>query len=376
MHRLVKNMLFVFLCSLPFPLLAQENKLTRHAKSAPAELHTNLPALVEYLIEPADTERNKAYVLYSWLIQYLEYDYDASRMDRRLNRNLGGILRRKKGVCFDYAVLFERMCQLAGLTCYRVDGYADPQLSPRLLTDAPNHSWNAVQLDHEWYLLDPTWGNVQDELSRQYQTTYFLTPPEVFILNHLPANPAWQLLPCPVTPAVFSKGPAGINTYLRQKPCKVEVPFSLSHFLSLLPEEQALLSAKAASQAHPTKDNQKYYAQALTDWAVFLSKRADSLLVQDQMTAFVQQQEKALASLEQAFALSSLHDWQIAFYAELQINLAVAISRLPGEQADIARARDLLQSALQLLTTLPEDNYYRSYAEQQCVDYLEILERY
>ena len=103
-------------------LSAQYRTIDRHAAKAPDSLSRNLPALVDYLCEPAQTETEKARSLYTWILQNLTYDDAASEQQRRINRSIGDILQRRRGICFDYSKLYEAMCRQAGLKCWSVSG--------------------------------------------------------------------------------------------------------------------------------------------------------------------------------------------------------------------------------------------------------------
>jgi transglutaminase/protease-like cytokinesis protein 3 len=67
----------------------------------------------------------------------------------------------------------------------------------------PNHAWNAVRIEGQWRLLDSTWGagylSPAGEFVRAFNAHYFLTPPELFIYDHLPEDPQWQLLDPPIS---------------------------------------------------------------------------------------------------------------------------------------------------------------------------------
>ena len=63
----------------------------------------------------------------------------------------------------------------------------------------PNHEWNAVLLGGHWYLSDVCWSAGYLQQASQtfvFKLTdhYYLTDPEVFVLDHLPIDDTWQLL--------------------------------------------------------------------------------------------------------------------------------------------------------------------------------------
>ena len=361
---------FLYLISLllSLPLLAQSNELGKHARKAPSSLSYNLPALTEYLIKPTTNDQEKAYVLFVWLENYLQYDNIAKVLDRRINRSVGDILRRKKGICFDYAILYERLCYFSGLECKRVDGYAFTDLKQRTLPETPNHSWNAVLIDSTWCLLDPSWGFIEDEWAHMYKEDYFLPSPELFILNHLPANPIWQLTSHCISKDLFEKGAISISNALDNGSIKC-LTDSLQWYLDLSEDEQSLAEAKMSYEHHPTNGNKRFYSHALIDYAVVLEKKTDELAEIDSLEAFIELQQEAIELCEKAALLSSLQEWQVSFYAGLLINLAVAESR----ESAIKTAIKHLEKAQEVLQNLPENDYYRQYAEKQCQQFLEIL---
>jgi hypothetical protein len=365
--------LFVLFLS-PIEGLSQSNQLKQRAENTPENLNKNIPALVKYLMEEIQSEQDKAYVLFVWLTNYLEYDHQAINIDRRINRSIYDILNRKKGICFDYATLYQRLCEEADIVCYRVDGYAFGQLGPRSLPSTPNHSWNAIFINNEWHLLDPTWGFVTDELAVKHQTNYFLTPPELFILNHLPANPIWQLLDCIISKEAFEKGTASIQRAIDSSKECISFSDSLSVFSKQSFIEQRLWEAEATWRFHPSADNRRFYAQVVFDYGVAISERADSLLMSGQLNEFVQLQKEAIDYCFMTDSLTTLQDWQTEFLAGLFINTAVGLSQMEeATTATISEAIKYLQDAKVLLLQLPEESYYRQYAGEQVEQFLEIL---
>ena len=362
-------------------LSAQYRAIDRHAAKAPDSLSRNLPALVDYLCEPAQTETEKARSLYTWILQNLTYDDAASEQQRRINRSIGDILQRRRGICFDYSKLYEAMCRQAGLKCWSVSGYSRPKLEAPGPIPSPNHSWNAIRLDGQWKLLDPTWAdaNSQDELMARYGADYFLTPPSLFVFNHLPAVPMWQLLDCPLDSTWFFLGAES----LRIDTIMASFAFrdSIESFFRLPEAEQRLWEANATYRFYPTNANREQWAQALIDFAVELDKGTEALQTTDSLEALIGLQAEMLHYCEQAAALTALRDWQIEFFAGLLLNQAVAYNQRPNrsksrslELNNLQTAKGFLLRAREWLDMLPTDNYYRQYAEKRCVEYLEVVE--
>ena len=75
-----------------------------------------------------------------------------------------------------------------------------------------NHSWNAVYIDGEWRFIDCTWGSgylaQNGKFHRQFDEFWFLTDPEIFIYDHFPIHPIWQLLEEPIDIEEFNHKPS------------------------------------------------------------------------------------------------------------------------------------------------------------------------
>ncbi|CAF5046521.1 unnamed protein product, partial [Rotaria socialis] len=87
-----------------------------------------------------------------------------------------------------------------GMPCEKVSGYAKGY-GFEISNDAPtgtDHAWNAVEIDHHWYLMESTWGaghlNDKKQYERELASYYFLPRPNEMIYHHLPEDPKWQLL--------------------------------------------------------------------------------------------------------------------------------------------------------------------------------------
>ena len=106
------------------------------------------------------------------------------------------VLRRRVAVCEGYARLFKTLCDYAGIRSEVVTGYAN--CCPGPVKFRTNHSWNVVQIDSAWHLVDATWGSgYVDQYGNFIQRAdekYFLANPSQFIRDHFPDDLRWTLL--------------------------------------------------------------------------------------------------------------------------------------------------------------------------------------
>ena len=75
-----------------------------------------------------------------------------------------------------------------------------------------NHAWNAVHIDGEWRFVDCTWGSgfvaSDAKFKQQFDEFWFLTDPEIFVYDHFPTHPIWQLLEEPIDIDEFNHKPS------------------------------------------------------------------------------------------------------------------------------------------------------------------------
>ncbi|MBL4861943.1 MAG: transglutaminase domain-containing protein, partial [Crocinitomicaceae bacterium] len=118
--------------------------------------------LANELIKGKTSEKEKFDVLFAWVANNIRYDhklYNSGRANRS-DKPLKKVLRRRKGICTDYAHLMDTLCYFAGIRNTTVNGYVKEiifDVNDSLYFD--NHAWNAVKLDGFWYLYDATWSS-------------------------------------------------------------------------------------------------------------------------------------------------------------------------------------------------------------------------
>ena len=195
--------------------------------------HTYSTAFISSYINSAfKTEREKLLAIYSWVTTNIRYDTDsmyAINSERDPEARVTEALRRRKGVCENYAALFTDIAVKCGIKCYIVSGYTK-QLGA---IDRSGHSWCAVSLENEWYLCDPTW----DE-GNSMNARWYLLPPGRFIDTHMPFDPLWQLLEYRITHKEFVSG----RTYARKQKDLINYNSEVNAYL-LLTRLQQLESA-------------------------------------------------------------------------------------------------------------------------------------
>ncbi|WP_054948675.1 transglutaminase domain-containing protein [Numidum massiliense] len=122
--------------------------------------------------------RAKAKAIYEYVAKTVAYDVKKLEDDSfSLDDSALKTLRRKSGVCQDYAFLTVALLRAANVEARYVGGVADGE----------RHAWVEAKVDGNWLTMDPTWGAgyVQEgAFVRQYSDDYFDPDPAQFKRTH------------------------------------------------------------------------------------------------------------------------------------------------------------------------------------------------
>lgn len=386
---------FLILLSLFFlPGSAQESPpdykaVDRHARRAPQEISRDLPALTDYLISESKNDFERARAIYVWITHHIRYDEEAFRAGRqRVNRSNSDILRRQQAVCFGYSQLFKAMCTRAGLESAVISGYSKGTLTTTPDMQSPDHAWNAVRLEGQWYLLDATWGAGQIQRGNKFvqteRETYFLSAPEQFVLNHLPVIPMWQLLSSPLDAATFQQPADSITAYLALAQPSFHFEDSISYWRSLPRSKQRLWEARKAYGFHPTRENRHELGHVYMDYAGDLSDTIDRLPHDRSLDTLIGLQARVIKACEQARQYAdSLYNWQRELHVNTLINQATALYQRVYEETNEAtlqkaytQMQQLLFRARDIIGELPESSFYARQVGARVEEYLEVIAPY
>ncbi|MFC5408460.1 transglutaminase domain-containing protein [Larkinella bovis] len=203
------------------PAAENYSRIDYYARNTPESYTRSIASLSDYLTAPARTDMDKVRVIYAWMVSHIRYDLAAvaNRSSQKYYSELeyaNRVLRQRKGLCTGYALLFKYLLKRANVPSVSIRGYArtdDKEAGhPVRVVD---HEWNAVKIDDDWYLLDLAWAvttAADGEISNDF---YFLTPPELFVSQHFPAETAWQLLNQPLSKSEFDRFPKLYDPYFQ-----------------------------------------------------------------------------------------------------------------------------------------------------------------
>jgi len=216
----------------------QPAALDYHAVYIPATETQTSATIAAYIQAHFKTDEEKLAAIYSWVATNIRYDTDSMlpiNWSLEQQEKVAATLRRRKGVCENYAALFTDIANKAGFPSFVVSGFAN--LGGSLHNSG--HSWSAVLFQQQWYLCDPTWDN-----GTRGGLNYFMVRPAEFIASHMPFDPLWQLLEYPITEQEFRRG-----ANHQKKGAPVNVNEQVKAFLQLDSLQQLEAAATRIKQA-------------------------------------------------------------------------------------------------------------------------------
>lgn len=167
----------------------------------------SIEELHRQLTDGLTTEEDRLRAFYYWITHHISYDVNAwrSRSGNWEKQETEVVLKNRKAVCHGYSNLLNSLCRLSGIPSFLVSGY----VKKNNIFINEGHTWNMVFTGGQWKAIDATWGaggiDEQSSFVRHFDSTYFFTPPEIFLSNHYPFDPAWQLVPYPVRLSDYKK---------------------------------------------------------------------------------------------------------------------------------------------------------------------------
>ena len=109
----------------------------------PDSLANSTGDIARYVNAHFDSESAKVRAIYAWVTTNIKYDKDSANViNSGINpeAKITFALRRRKGVCENFAAIFNDICLKAGLTSFVVSGYTKQSGT----VDKTGHSWCCI----------------------------------------------------------------------------------------------------------------------------------------------------------------------------------------------------------------------------------------
>ncbi|MEP7141534.1 MAG: transglutaminase-like domain-containing protein [Ferruginibacter sp.] len=245
----------------------------------PAKETYSAASIARYVQSNFKSDPEKLHAIYSWIITNIRYDKDSMypiNWSLEHEEKISATLRRRRGVCENYATLFADIALKSGFPSFAVSGYTRQHGS----VNRAGHSWCAVYLRQQWFLCDPTW-----DIGNSGNTRYFLITPAEFIESHIPFDPLWQLLEYPLTEHEFDQG----FSYSKKDSHFFNFADSVKAFLQLDSLQQLEASTRRVKQAGIGSQRQK-------DWLAYNQMKIAGIYGEKDMNLY----NEAVADLNKA----------------------------------------------------------------------------
>lgn len=265
----------------------------------------------------------KLRAVFDWVTRHVDYDVNGASYRSAYKTQAGTVsyvMSYRKGVCQGYATLFVQLCNELNIPAQMVSGVA---YSPG--NDSNNgHAWVAAQVQQQWWLFDPTWGAgyVQHgQFVRSINYDHFHPDPKVFVTDHMPCDPMWQLISRPLSYNAFDNWQEGTPI----RPGNYNYNAAIAQYLSLSPMEQSMamlrrmegngtMQGEILSKYKLAKSNlavdRHNIASDRYNQAVTLARQADSLLTQYERGHLTNLLQSADTRLKSALQVGQQVDYQ------------------------------------------------------------------
>jgi hypothetical protein len=261
--------IFLFTLLLGYPVLAQKTTkssgkpieqspyaaVDAKALTLPGAQSYSTKSIAEYISANFTTDSDKVRAAFIWTASNIEYDAAnmyALNFYEKTEDKIEKALKTRKGICENYAYVFNDICRQCGIKSFVVSGYTKQNGVAAYIP----HAWCAATIHGNWYLFDPTWasGYVNNgQFTRKINNSYYRVPPARHIKSHIPFDPMWECLNYVVTNEEFYDGKTAEN--------KTKPYFSYADTIARyehLNEEEQLIAASARIEANGIKNAMIY----------------------------------------------------------------------------------------------------------------------
>ena len=172
---------------------------------------------LEKVIAQIDVQTDPVKAIFDWVCDNIHYDVRESEQrieDKGSQQNskyktekeykeasVKSCIYTKRGVCEHYSLLFDALVKELGYEAHIIEGFTKNGRGK--INYSIGHSWNAVKVDGQWKLYDPTWAagyvNDKNRFVKEFFIEWYDVDPNEMIKNHMPFDPIWQLKEKPIS---------------------------------------------------------------------------------------------------------------------------------------------------------------------------------
>ena len=187
--------------------------IDKKMEAIPSSSEHSTDSIAKYINANFKTESDKIRAVFYWTASNISYDVKnmfAVNFEETPQDRIVKTLKTKKGICADYAAIFNEIANLVGVKSVVISGYTKQNGK----IDTLSHAWCAAKIDNKWSVFDPTWGSgslTNGKFVKKINEYYFKVAPSKIISSHIPFDYVWQFLNYPITNEEFYEGKTQIN---------------------------------------------------------------------------------------------------------------------------------------------------------------------
>lgn len=169
--------------------------------------------IANYIKDNFKTDGDKIRAVFYWTASNISYDVEnmfAVNFNESKEDKINKALKNRKGVCINYAEVFNDIANKVGIESVVIEGYT----KQNGFTDYISHAWCGAKIEGKWFVFDPTWGSGSisgGKFIKKINNYYFKADPSKIITSHMPFDYLWQFLNYPITNQEFYNNNFVIN---------------------------------------------------------------------------------------------------------------------------------------------------------------------
>ncbi|PLX22244.1 MAG: hypothetical protein C0599_06955 [Salinivirgaceae bacterium] len=273
-----------------FVAYAQYDIIDDYVKKLKFQDDVSIEQMAKLITDKSKTEADKVRANFRWIATNIVYDVNYLITGKIPDSSPKEVVKSKKAVCQGYSNLFKALNEAVGIQTFFVNGYIkESGFSFENNFDKINHSWNIALINDKWYHFDVTWAsgliNDKNEYIQRVNDKYLFADPYFFVTEHLPADPMFQLLPCPIMPNEFLKRNKEVLRIAKHKKECFSFRDTLNEYLKfdtvqrLIKTVNRQLRFNASNYVYPVLQLNKigyYYTKDINDKSINIKTRYEN----------------------------------------------------------------------------------------------------
>ena len=192
----------------------QYEVIDKKVAAMPDSLSKSTSLIANYIQNNFKTNDEKVRAAFYWTASKISYDVQnmyAINFNETKEQKIDKTLKSKKGVCINYAEIFNDITNKLGVKSVVIEGYTRQNGQASYTA----HAWCGVKMNEDWFVFDPTWASgyvtPKGQFVKKFNPIYYKADPVKIIISHMPFDYLWQFLGYPISNEMFLAGQTKTN---------------------------------------------------------------------------------------------------------------------------------------------------------------------